>query len=35
MSPDLMHPDLAEIYPDADYHTFYFGEVLACYRLQA
>jgi flavin reductase (DIM6/NTAB) family NADH-FMN oxidoreductase RutF len=23
---------LSEIYPDRDFHTFYFGEIVACYR---
>ncbi len=34
MDPDLMHPDLMEYYPNADYHTFYFGRVETCYRLK-
>jgi len=23
---------ISEIYPDRDFHTFYFGEIVACYR---
>ncbi|MBN2449295.1 MAG: flavin reductase family protein [Lentisphaeria bacterium] len=32
MSPDLMDPALLELYPKRDYHTMYFGEILAAYR---
>ena len=34
MDPTLMHPDLAEFYPQHDYHTLYYGRVEACYRLE-
>lgn len=35
MSPDLMSPDLLDFYPGKDYHTLYYGEVMACRRQSA
>jgi flavin reductase (DIM6/NTAB) family NADH-FMN oxidoreductase RutF len=32
MTPDLMHPDLQSFYPAQDYHTYYYGEIIACVR---
>ena len=32
MAPDLMAPELLSYYPEKDYHSLYFGEVVACYR---
>ncbi len=32
MNPQLMNPSLEEIYPKKDYHTLYFGEIVACYE---
>jgi flavin reductase (DIM6/NTAB) family NADH-FMN oxidoreductase RutF len=32
MSPDLMHPELQSVYAKQDYHTFYYGEIVACTR---
>jgi flavin reductase (DIM6/NTAB) family NADH-FMN oxidoreductase RutF len=31
MNPAYMDPALATLYPAEDYHTLYFGEILACY----
>jgi flavin reductase (DIM6/NTAB) family NADH-FMN oxidoreductase RutF len=30
--PEFLSPDLENIYPAKDYHTLYFGEILASYR---
>jgi flavin reductase (DIM6/NTAB) family NADH-FMN oxidoreductase RutF len=30
MDPGWMAPDLAQLYPAKDYHTLYFGEIMAC-----
>ena len=35
MSPDLMASELLSFYPEQDYHSLYFGEVLTCYRGQS
>ena len=32
LDPTLMAKDLAYLYPKKDYHTFYFGEIVACYQ---
>ena len=32
MSPDIMHPELQSFYAEQDYHTFYYGEIVACVR---
>ena len=32
MDPALLHDDLQGLYPDKDYHTLYFGEILDCYE---
>jgi len=32
MDPALLDPDFAGLYPAKDYHTLYFGEILACYE---
>ena len=32
MDPAFLHEDLAGLYPQHDYHTLYFGEILACYE---
>jgi flavin reductase (DIM6/NTAB) family NADH-FMN oxidoreductase RutF len=32
MDPRLMAGDLETLYPEQDYHTLYFGEILACYE---
>ena len=32
MSPERMAPALSGMYPRDDYHSFYFGEIAACYR---
>ena len=31
MDPKSLSPDLEKIYPAKDYHTLYFGEILASY----
>jgi len=30
MDPKWMSKDLGQIYPEQDYHTLYFGEIMAC-----
>lgn len=32
MDPVYLDPALEEIYPSKDYHTLYFGEIIACYE---
>ncbi len=32
MEPALLAPDLHALYPEKDFHTLYYGEVLACYE---
>ena len=32
MDPSHLIPDYDPIYPEKDYHTLYFGEILACYE---
>ncbi|MFH1981027.1 MAG: flavin reductase family protein [Pseudomonadota bacterium] len=32
MDPALMAGDLESLYPEKDYHTLYFGEIMACYE---
>lgn len=32
MDPDFLTPDYHELYPEKDYHTLYYGEILACYE---
>ncbi|MCK5804796.1 MAG: flavin reductase family protein [Lentisphaeria bacterium] len=32
MTPDIMAPALMEYYPSEDYHSLYYGEILASYR---
>jgi flavin reductase (DIM6/NTAB) family NADH-FMN oxidoreductase RutF len=32
MDPAQLAADLDPLYPEKDYHTLYFGEILACYR---
>ena len=32
MDPKFLAGELIAIYPQKDYHTLYFGEILACYR---
>jgi len=32
LDPKLMATDLAYLYPKKDYHTLYFGEIVACYQ---
>ena len=31
MDNTFLHADLEKLYPKKDYHTLYFGEILACY----
>ncbi|MCG8639591.1 MAG: flavin reductase family protein [Desulfobacterales bacterium] len=33
MDPAGMNDELEAFYPEKDYHTMYFGEILSCYRL--
>ena len=33
MDPSHLAADLAPLYPEKDYHTLYFGEIAACYRI--
>lgn len=32
MDPGKLDPDYHGLYPEKDYHTLYFGEILACYQ---
>lgn len=32
MDNAFLDPDLEKLYPNKDYHTLYFGEILACYE---
>lgn len=34
IAPELLDSSLADVYPDKDFHTFYFGEIVAAYRLE-
>lgn len=33
IAPELLDSCLADVYPASDYHTFYFGDIVAAYRL--
>ena len=33
IDPAQLDPGFAPLYPDKDYHTLYFGEILGCYEL--
>jgi len=35
MNPAFLDPDLEKLYPAKDYHTLYFGEIMACYEMGA
>jgi len=35
MNPALLDKALEELYPAKDYHTLYFGEIVACYETEA
>ena len=32
MDPSLLDNEFEKLYPERDYHTLYFGEILACYQ---
>jgi hypothetical protein len=32
MDPTMMDKALDDLYPKKDYHTLYFGEIVACYQ---
>ncbi len=32
MNPEFLTKEYDHLYPNKDYHTMYFGEILACYR---
>jgi flavin reductase (DIM6/NTAB) family NADH-FMN oxidoreductase RutF len=32
MDPSHLAADLTSLYPEKDFHTLYFGEIMACYR---
>lgn len=34
MDPKVMDKELESLYPKKDYHTLYFGEIVACYEIQ-
>jgi flavin reductase (DIM6/NTAB) family NADH-FMN oxidoreductase RutF len=34
IDPAHLDPGLAPLYPDKDYHTLYFGEILGCYEIE-
>ena len=33
MDPSHLASDLKSLYPEKDYHTLYFGDIVACYRI--
>ncbi len=33
MDPDILVPDYHSLYPQKDFHTLYYGEILACYEI--
>jgi flavin reductase (DIM6/NTAB) family NADH-FMN oxidoreductase RutF len=33
IDPERLTPDYDPLYPEKDYHTLYFGEILACYEI--
>jgi flavin reductase (DIM6/NTAB) family NADH-FMN oxidoreductase RutF len=33
MDPRFLAADYRHLYPQSDYHTLYFGEILACYQI--
>jgi flavin reductase (DIM6/NTAB) family NADH-FMN oxidoreductase RutF len=33
MDPAFLAEDLTSLYPQKDYHTLYFGEIMACYEI--
>lgn len=33
MDPAYLEPTYAKLYPEKDYHTLYFGEILDCYEI--
>ncbi len=35
MDPKFMAKDFEKIYPEKDYHTLYFGEIVECYEIDA
>ncbi len=34
LDPKMLDKDLGELYPKKDYHTLYFGEIVACYQTE-
>ncbi len=34
LDPTMMDKDLEDLYPKKDYHTLYFGEIVACYQTE-
>jgi flavin reductase (DIM6/NTAB) family NADH-FMN oxidoreductase RutF len=32
MNPEFLNPALSHLYPEKDFHTLYFGELLECYE---
>ncbi len=34
LDPKMMDQELAYLYPKKDYHTLYFGEIVACYQTE-
>ena len=34
LDPQMMDPALEDLYPKKDYHTLYFGEIVACYQTE-
>jgi flavin reductase (DIM6/NTAB) family NADH-FMN oxidoreductase RutF len=32
MDPTMLDPGYKDLYPDKDYHTLYFGEIMGCYE---
>ncbi|NQU44009.1 flavin reductase family protein [bacterium] len=34
LNPSLLHDDLFNVYPKKDFHTLYYGEIVACYETE-
>lgn len=33
MDPKYLAPEYQKLYPQKDYHTLYFGEIVECYEI--
>lgn len=34
MDPAMLDKNFTKLYPENDYHTLYFGEIMACYETE-